>query len=108
VSGWYDLAACKGLGHKMFPERGNAQMAHAAIAICNTCPVTEQCLASALETEERFGVWGGMSEKRRREMRIPSACGSRLAYDRGCRCEDCNAAYTRYNVGRRVKRLAGR
>ena len=71
MSSWYDLAACKGMGHLMFPERGNAQQAYTAIAICETCPVTAECLASALETEERFGIWGGLTERRRREIRNP-------------------------------------
>ena len=98
---WYDHAACKGMGHLMFPERGNAQMAARAIAICDTCTVKAECLNSALETEERFGVWGGLAEKRRRQIRIPSACGTRLAYDRGCRCEACSAAYAKYLVDRK-------
>lgn len=72
---WYDDAACKGLSHLMFPDRGNAQMAYAAIAICNTCPVTEECLASALETEERHGVWGGLTERNRREIRKHQTVG---------------------------------
>lgn len=103
---WYDEAACKGMGHLMFPERGNAQMAFAAIAICKTCPVTEQCLDSAIETEERFGVWGGLTERKRREIRVPrapSACGTRVAYDRGCRCLGCKKATNDYKRDRRIE-----
>lgn len=31
----------------------------AAKALCLDCPVREQCLASALERSEPWGVWGG-------------------------------------------------
>ena len=101
---WYDSAACKGLGHKMFPDKGNARMAYEAIAICDSCPVTAECLNSALETEERFGIWGGLTERRRREIRnprVPSPCGTRVAYDRGCRCAECTKAANDYKVARR-------
>jgi WhiB family redox-sensing transcriptional regulator len=106
VSTWYDDAACKGLGHLMFPDRGNAQMAYAATAICDTCPVTKQCLDSALKTDERFGVWGGLTERKRREIRNPrgpSPCGTRSAYDRGCRCFDCKKATSDYKRDRRIE-----
>ena len=42
--------------------------ARAALAVCNVCPVREDCLEHALETNERFGVWGGTTEKERRLM----------------------------------------
>ncbi|MEU3016202.1 WhiB family transcriptional regulator [Nocardiopsis sp. NPDC007018] len=31
----------------------------AAKAICEACPIREQCLADALERREPWGVWGG-------------------------------------------------
>jgi WhiB family redox-sensing transcriptional regulator len=36
-----------------------------AIAICNTCPVKQQCLDHALSVPEVYGVWGGMTEEQR-------------------------------------------
>jgi WhiB family redox-sensing transcriptional regulator len=36
-----------------------------AKAICETCPVRLACLAFALERNEKFGVWGGLTEKER-------------------------------------------
>ena len=36
-----------------------------AIAICNTCPVKQQCLDHALNVPEVYGVWGGMTEEQR-------------------------------------------
>jgi len=40
----------------------------AAVAVCATCTVQEQCLGFALESRERFGVWGGTSERERKRL----------------------------------------
>ena len=41
----------------------------AAVAICNTCMVREDCLQYALETNQESGVWGGYAEDDRRRLR---------------------------------------
>ena len=38
-------------------------------AICTSCEVRAQCLEYALENDERFGIWGGLSERERRKLR---------------------------------------
>ena len=47
---------------------------------CRKCPVIGECLEYALERDERFGIWGGLSERERRRIRgkIPSAIKSRF------------------------------
>jgi Transcription factor WhiB len=42
-----------------------------ARAICEACPVREQCVLHALSEKERFGMWGGLTpiERRRIERR---------------------------------------
>lgn len=50
-----------------FPEKGGST--REAKRICHVCPVREECLEWALENDERFGIWGGMSERERRRMR---------------------------------------
>jgi WhiB family redox-sensing transcriptional regulator len=42
-------------------ERANRVRVKAAKAICATCPVATQCLQSATDNRERWGVWGGRS-----------------------------------------------
>ena len=37
--------------------------------MCRSCPVVEECLAYALETNQEAGVWGGTSEEERRRLR---------------------------------------
>jgi WhiB family redox-sensing transcriptional regulator len=50
-----------------FPEKGGST--REAKALCARCPVHPECLAYALAHDERFGVWGGASERARRRMR---------------------------------------
>lgn len=54
-----------------FPERGGSS--REAKRICNDCPVRSMCLDWALNNGERFGVWGGTSERDRRHVRIDHA-----------------------------------
>lgn len=49
-----------------FPQKG--QPVDAAVAICQSCPVRTDCLEYALDNNEKFGVWGGMSERQRRRL----------------------------------------
>ncbi len=50
-----------------FPEKGES--AREAKAVCSACPVREACLEWALANDERFGVFGGMSERERRALK---------------------------------------
>lgn len=54
-----------------FPERGTS--AREAKLICFVCPVRVMCLNWALDTNERFGVWGGLTERERRQLRHQTA-----------------------------------
>ena len=37
--------------------------------VCLTCEVRTDCLESALMKDERFGIWGGLSERERRKLK---------------------------------------
>lgn len=54
-----------------FPEKGGS--AKEAKRICALCPVTTQCLQYALDRDERFGIFGGMSERERRRLKRGAA-----------------------------------
>lgn len=64
---WYELAECRGAPQELFfPERGESTKP--AKEMCTRCPVSVECLAWALDHREKFGVWGGTSERERRRM----------------------------------------
>lgn len=50
-----------------FPEKGGPTTT--AQRICRGCEVREECLAWALQHGERYGVWGGLTERERRRLR---------------------------------------
>ncbi len=50
-----------------FPEKGGST--RDAKRICSSCSVKSECLEYALENDERFGIWGGLSERERRRFR---------------------------------------
>ena len=50
-----------------FPEKGGST--RDAKKICSSCEVKAQCLEYALQNDERFGIWGGLSERERRRLR---------------------------------------
>ena len=50
-----------------FPEKGGST--RDAKKICSSCEVRSECLDYALANDERFGIWGGLSERERRKLR---------------------------------------
>ena len=63
---WMSMGACR--WHPdvdFFGASGNQDLAK---TICGACPVTEECLAYALERYENEGVWGGKTPAERREL----------------------------------------
>ena len=70
---WRDVAACRDSDASLFFPVGTTGPAvkqiDAAIAICSTCSVAEDCLQYALETNQESGVWGGYAEDDRRRLR---------------------------------------
>jgi WhiB family redox-sensing transcriptional regulator len=53
------------MGDALFPElRDQVQ----AKRVCQGCPVCAECLAEALDNRIEWGVWGGMTERERRQL----------------------------------------
>jgi WhiB family redox-sensing transcriptional regulator len=52
------------------PSRRNRD--RAAKAVCLDCPVLQNCRTHALQVREPYGVWGGMTEHERDDMRVGS------------------------------------
>lgn len=62
---WTLRAKCRGMEDALFPEGKDQKRAR---TVCNGCPVRSQCLAEALDNRIEWGVWGGMTERERRQL----------------------------------------
>lgn len=65
---WMQQANCLGIDPELFfPERGTST--REPKDVCRGCVVREECLEFALTSGEKFGIWGGLSERERRRLR---------------------------------------
>ncbi|MGH3450295.1 MAG: WhiB family transcriptional regulator [Haloechinothrix sp.] len=65
---WQDRALCAQTDPEaFFPEKGGST--REAKRICHGCEVRSECLEYALAHDERFGIWGGLSERERRRLK---------------------------------------
>ena len=66
-AGWQERALCAQTDpESFFPEKGGST--REAKRVCMTCEVMGECLRFALDNNERFGVWGGLTERERRKL----------------------------------------
>ena len=71
---WQERANCLGVDPDLFfPERGAST--REAKSVCRSCEVRVDCLEYALDHGEKFGIWGGLSERERRRLRRRRALG---------------------------------
>lgn len=88
VDEWRKRSRCAGLDTEAFyvtdeahPTRHLTPDELSAIAVCNKCPVSGNCLNQALEKKEK-GIWGGMTTRQRNQLkrsgirRSCARCGS--------------------------------
>jgi hypothetical protein len=110
---WVEQAICSSTDAEVFfPERGMSP--RDAKRVCYGCPVRQECLQYALETNQMYGVWGGLTEHERRNLkshtpRPPWECRNGhntnvLGRDKNGRCCQCHR--DRVNASHR-KRRAG-
>jgi WhiB family redox-sensing transcriptional regulator len=65
---WQERALCAQTDPEaFFPEKGGST--REAKKICLSCEVRTECLEYALSSDERFGIWGGLSERERRRLK---------------------------------------
>ena len=65
---WQEKALCAQTDPEaFFPEKGGST--REAKRICLGCEVKDACLDYALANDERFGIWGGLSERERRRLK---------------------------------------
>lgn len=117
---WFARAACRGGDTEAwYPDKGD--WTTGAKSVCNgdderaPCSVRAECLEFALDTDQRWGIWGGMSSKERRRLRPrgrspratrpPAECGTESGYTRH-RDEGtttCRACKDAMNVAQRAR-----
>lgn len=115
---WRREAACIGVDPRAFFAEGRyaVEQSRAARGICATCPVRPLCAEFAIQVGERYGVWGGMTQRELRQRRDrprrgprkpkpagkkrePAKCGTRGGYQKHLRektkiCAPCRQANT--------------
>ena len=65
---WQERSLCAQTDPEaFFPEKGGST--REAKKICVGCEVRAECLEYALANDERFGIWGGLSERERRRLK---------------------------------------
>ncbi|WP_062201011.1 WhiB family transcriptional regulator [Demequina salsinemoris] len=65
---WQERSLCAQTDPEaFFPEKGGST--REAKKVCASCEVRQECLNYALENDERFGIWGGLSERERRKLK---------------------------------------
>ena len=65
---WQERALCAQTDPEaFFPEKGGST--REAKKVCTQCEVRAECLDYALAHDERFGIWGGLSERERRKLK---------------------------------------
>ena len=65
VEDWTLQAKCRGLEDQLFPDGADQKRVR---SVCYTCPVRNESLAEALDNRIEWGVWGGMTERERRQL----------------------------------------
>ncbi|MDQ4144462.1 MAG: WhiB family transcriptional regulator [Actinomycetota bacterium] len=73
---WQELAACRDYDNSLFfgPEQGESELERQqreaeAKSVCQECQVIESCLEFAMETNQKYGIWGGLNEKERASLK---------------------------------------
>lgn len=71
VADWRAKAACAPYPTSLFfpVDEDDERATERAKAICEACPVADDCLEYALESNQRAGIWGGTTERERRSLR---------------------------------------
>lgn len=101
MESWYDRALCVDAEVDFFSEDPlEMQMAK---SICHECPVRRQCLQQALNTQTRWGIWGGADEKTLRRAIGIDQFGKPVRRGRTVSCPDCGSKNLTHTDKERTK-----
>jgi len=80
---WRDKSACLTVDPELyFPDCNTGpalDQIDKAKQVCAQCPVVENCLQYAIESNQDSGVWGGLSEDERRALKRRAARARRAS-----------------------------
>ena len=66
TTNWRNEANCRDSDPDMFfPDSKDRRYAEEALKVCYGCEVKEDCLDHAIENDEKYGIWGGMTPAER-------------------------------------------
>ena len=72
---WQEDAACRTYDNvTFFGDEGESELEKQAResrakVVCRSCPVQEPCLEFAMETNQKYGIWGGLTDKERASLK---------------------------------------
>lgn len=69
---WINYAACRNEDPEIFFSELDGQFTD-AVRVCDTCPVTSQCLNYAIDNGEKHGVFGGLTPAQRLQLTCANA-----------------------------------
>jgi WhiB family transcriptional regulator, redox-sensing transcriptional regulator len=98
VRHWRRFARCRGLATATVDPFFDPDREDDALAVCQLCPVQNACLAYAIRTGQRYGVWGGKREQEVRRLIALDRQGRRVRKD-GAPARHFNAAKTHCRHG---------
>jgi WhiB family transcriptional regulator, redox-sensing transcriptional regulator len=79
---WMNEARCRGMNPRLFFPEYDWHIDPSVVTACHECPVRDDCLGWALETNQEYGYWGGLTEEQRANI---NRTRSRV------RCPDCRS-----------------
>lgn len=72
---WQEEALCRSYDNILFfGDEGESELEKQtrearAKSVCKMCPVLEPCLEFAMETNQKYGIWGGLTSKERASLK---------------------------------------
>ncbi len=73
---WQEDAACREHENTLFfgPDHQESELEKQsrearAKTVCHSCPVAEQCLEFAMDTNQKYGIWGGLTDRERASLK---------------------------------------
>jgi hypothetical protein len=96
--GWHEDSECSKPANRVFIENffaNKPSQQSAALKLCDMCPVRKECLQTALEEKQTWGIWGGLTYKKLRRTLSINWEGQEMRHKRFPLCPYCNAKTSR-------------